>query len=111
MSADVLSITVSYAGAQKVVSLAVKPSLELSDTQVDYAESELQKEILRAFRVVGEAGFYLHEAESGRIMSKESFREPAYCEHFPRYWYLEVAEQPGAKNKHEDKEGTNLKVS
>ena len=111
MSEQLLNITVSYAGGKKAVALAVKPSLVLSDTQVDYAETELRKELVRAFRVIGEATFYLHEAESGRIMSKESFRDPSYCEHFPRYWYLVVAEPERNRIENEEKERPSLKVS
>lgn len=81
-------ITVSYSGGEKRVSLSVKPSLELSDSQVDRAESDLHRLLRRLFAVDSGVPFYLHEVETGRVMSKESFREPSYCLTFPAHWYM-----------------------
>ena len=44
--------------------------------------------------------FCLHEAESGRILTKESFRDPSFISCFPRHWYLTV--EKGAMETAED---------
>jgi len=90
-----VKITVSYAGIDKRIPLVVTPSLELSDEQVMYAESELHRVIRHVFKIPHESLFYLHEAESGRIMSKETFREPTQLSAFPRHWYLTVENYNG----------------
>ena len=90
-----MKITVSYAGIDKRIPLVVTPSLELSDEQVMYAESELHRVIRHVFKIPHESLFYLHEAESGRIMSKETFREPTQLSAFPRHWYLTVENYNG----------------
>lgn len=87
-------ITVSYNGGEKRVSLSVQPSLELSDAEVDLAEGELRRLLRKLFNVEQNTAFYLHEVESGRVMSKESFREPGYCTNFPTHWYLEMDSYP-----------------
>lgn len=81
-------ITVSYNGGEKRVPLSVQPSLELTDSQVDRAEGELHRVLRKLFNVDPEVAFYLHEVETKRVMSKESFREPSYCQSFPTHWYL-----------------------
>lgn len=84
-------ITVSYNGGEKKrVSLSVQPSLELSDFQVERAEGELQRVVRKLFNVDQETAFYLYEVETKRVMSKESFREPSYCQTFPTHWYLVI---------------------
>lgn len=88
-------ITVGYKGGEKRVTLSVQPSLELSDSQVDLAESELHRLLRRLFGVDSSAAFYLHEVETGRVMSKESFREPSYCLTFPAHWYMVMASSTG----------------
>lgn len=80
------SITVSYFGVEKQVRLSIEPSLELSDEQVLHTELELHEELRRLFQVPQDVLFYLHEAESARVMSRESFRE--YSGTFPSHWYL-----------------------
>ncbi len=80
------SITVSYLGVEKQVPLSIKPCLELSDQEVVHTELELHKQLRRLFQVSSDVQFYLHEAESSRVMSKESFRE--YSGSFPSHWYL-----------------------
>lgn len=81
-------ITVSYSGQEERVCLSVQPSLELSDLQVDHAEGELHLLLRKLFKVEQDITFYLHEAETRRVMSKESFREPRYCKNFPTHWFL-----------------------
>lgn len=81
-------ITVSYNGGERRVALSVRPSLELTDSQVDRAESELHRVLRKLFNMDQETAFYLHEVETKRVMSKESFREPSYCHSFPSHWYL-----------------------
>ena len=81
-------ITVSYNGGEKKVPLAVRPSLELSDSQVSSAQGELHKVLRKIFNVEQGVQFYLHEVETKRVMSKESFREPTYCQTFPTHWYM-----------------------
>ena len=83
-------IAVSYNGGEKRVSLSVQPSLELSDSEVDNAAGELHKVLRNMFSVEANTAFYLHEVETGRVMSKESFREPKYCQTFPTHWYLVI---------------------
>jgi len=90
MADERVKITVSYAGREKRIPLVVSPSLELSDVQVEYAESELHRVVRHVFQLPYESLFYLHEAESGRIMSRETFREPTQLSAFPRHWYLTV---------------------
>ena len=90
-----VKITVSYAGTDKRIPLVVTPSLELSDEQVTYAERELHGVIRHVFKIPHESLFYLHEAESGRIMSRETFREPTQLSAFPRHWYLTVENYNG----------------
>ncbi len=80
------SITVSYCGEEKRIPLSVIPSLELSDDQVHRAELELHEQLRTVFQVPSDVLFYLHEAESSRVMSRESLRE--YSSSFPSHWYL-----------------------
>ena len=85
---DDVYITINYCGVEKRIGLSVQPSLELSDRQVDSAEHDLHARLRDLFHVPEDVLFYLHEAETARIMSKESFREPGYTQNFPRHWYL-----------------------
>ena len=85
-----VEIKVSYNGLEKSLPLVVRPGLELSDLQVDCAEETLHGLVRKAFTLAYDAKFYLHEAESGRIMSVESFRDPANFPRFPPHWYLVV---------------------
>ena len=89
-------ITVSYNGGEKKVALSVQPRLELSDSEVDRAESELHRVLRKLFNMEQDSSFYLHEVESKRVMSKESFREPSYCQNFPTHWYLVMDSYPAA---------------
>ena len=88
MADERVKVTISFSGKEKRIPLVVKPGLELSDEQVDFAESDLFRIIRYVFSISSEARVYLHETESGRIMSKESFRDPANLPEFPRHWYL-----------------------
>ncbi len=88
MNRPVPTITVSYDGSEKRVALGVQPSLELSDSEVEKAESALHTLLRRLFSVESGCAFYLHEVETGRVMSKESFRQPSYCQTFPTHWFL-----------------------
>jgi len=81
-------ITVSYNGEEKTVPLAVQPSIELSDREVENALASLQKLLRSSFRLLPEETFHLYEAEENRTMTQESFREPGYCRLFPSHWYL-----------------------
>lgn len=81
-------ITVSYNGGEKRFPLLVKPSLELSDPEVQSAHLSLHNMLRKAFSLAQEAIFYLHEVETGRIMTEESYRDPRYCLSFPSHWYM-----------------------
>jgi hypothetical protein len=82
------NITVSYGGGEKRIRLCVQPSLELSDTDVEEAEKELHRLLRRLFSLEASVGFFLHEVETDRVMTMESFREPSYCVAFPPHWYM-----------------------
>ena len=99
---NTIKITVSYNGREKQIPLVVQPSLELSDLQVDQAEFELCGIVRHVFSVPAEAEFCLHETESGRILTKESFRDPSYLTSFPRHWYLTV-EKPALETTEEER--------
>lgn len=90
MADDKLQITVSYNGREKRIPLVVQPSIELSDFEVDQAELELCGIVRHIFNIAAEAGFSLHEAETDRTLTKESFRDPTYVTAFPKFWYLTV---------------------
>ena len=93
------SITVSYNGSEKRVALSVHPSLELTDSQVENAEGELYSLLRRLFNVVDSSlAFYLHEVETGRVMSRESFRQPSYCQNFPTHWYMVLENYPANRD-------------
>ena len=109
MSDECVKITVSYNGREKRVPLVIQPSLELSDFQVDEAELELFRIVQHVFNVPAEAAFFLHEAETNRIMTKESFRDPSYLLEFPRHWYLTVEKGVPDTNA-EEEEGEEDKV-
>ena len=110
MADDSLHITVSYSGKEKRVPLAVRPSLELSDFDVDQAELELCGIVCHLFNIPVEAAFSLHEAESSRILTKESFRDPSYIQRFPTHWYLTV-EKTAAEVGEEEEEGEKVNLS
>lgn len=109
MADDSVKITVSYNGREKRIPLVIQPSLELSDFQVDEAELELFRIVQHVFNVPAEAAFFLHEAETDRIMTKESFRDPSYLQEFPRHWYLTVEKGVPDTNA-EEEEGEEDKV-
>lgn len=93
-----VKINVTFRRQEHQLSLSVRPSLELSDFKVDAAEGELDQALRTAFSLEAQEKFYLHEAVSGRILSKETFRDPGYCDEFPRHWYL-VVEHHGTSRK------------
>ena len=68
--------------------LLVHPSLELSDAEVQDAHLSLHTHLRRAFRLSQKATYYIHEVETGRILTQESYRDPSYCPNFPSHWYL-----------------------
>lgn len=106
MANDALMITVSYSGREKQIPLVVRPTLELSDFQVDQAELELCGIVRHVFQVPAEAGFSLHEAETSRTLTKESFRDPSYIQAFPKHWYLAVEKSAAeAGEEEEEREG------
>ena len=90
MAATSPVITVSYGGVERQLSIGIRPALELGDTEVDEAEEQLRSALRRAFSLPDEARLTVHETESGRCLSKESFRDPANLSQFPKYWYLRV---------------------
>jgi hypothetical protein len=106
MADDSLSITVSYAGKEKRIPLVVRPSLELSDVDVDQAELELCHIVRHVFNIPVESDFSLHEAETSRILTKESFRDPSYLSTFPPHWYLTVEKTAGETGEEEDRDRT-----
>ena len=83
-------ITVSYGGVKHQMPIGVRPALELNDAEVDEAEEQLRTALRSAFSLPDEARLSVHETESGRSLSKESFRDPANLARFPKYWYLRV---------------------
>lgn len=106
MADDRLKITVTYNGREKRIPLVVQPSLELSDFQVDQAELELCGIVRHAFNVPAEVEFGLHEAETNRTLTKESFRDPSYIQAFPKYWYLTVEKNATEAGEEEEKVST-----
>ncbi len=81
-------ITVSHNGEEKAVPLAVLPSLELSDMEVENALASLLKALRKSFNLHSDDTFYLYETETNRAMNQESFRDPNYCRTFPGHWYM-----------------------
>ena len=110
MADDSLAITVSYSGRERRIPLSVRPSLELSDSEVDQAELELCGIVRHLFNIPVEAAFSLHEAESSRTLTKESFRDPGYIQAFPSHWYLTV-EKTGPETEAGEEEEEGNKVS
>lgn len=90
MAATTPVITVSYGGVERQLPIGIRPALELGDTEVDLAEEQLRTALRTAFSLPDEARLTVHETESGRSLSKESFRDPANLSQFPKYWYLRV---------------------
>lgn len=88
-----VQIMVSFSGREQVLPLSVRPSLELPDSKVDAAESQLDRALRQAFEIQADDTIYLHEAITNRILSKETFRDPGYCDAFPRHWYLVVEQK------------------
>ncbi len=88
-----VQIMVSFSGREQVLPLSVRPSLELPDSKVDAAESQLDCALRQAFAIQADDTIYLHEAVTDRILSKETFRDPGYCDEFPRHWYLVVEQK------------------
>lgn len=83
-------IVVTYGGREERLALSVRPCLELSDVEADQAADHVWKTLKEMFSLSSGTEVTLHETESGRTMSKESFRDPAYLLHFPKFWYLTV---------------------
>lgn len=90
MSSSSLVIIVSYEGREGSFRINVGPSLELADEEIERASEELWESIRASFRLSPETRIALHEAETGRIMSKETLRDPSCIPSFPKYWYLTV---------------------
>ena len=88
-----VQIMVSFSGREQTLPLSVRPSLELPDSKVDAAESQLDRALRQAFEIQADDTIYLHEAITNRILSKETFRDPRYCDAFPRHWYLVVEQK------------------
>ncbi len=90
MSSPIPEIVVSYGGGgdSTCVDIGIVPSLELQDEEVEEATSNLYEFLRSAFHLPCESKLTLHETESGRILSNETFRDPSFVSNFPRYWYL-----------------------
>lgn len=102
MSSSSLVIIVSYEGREGSFRINVGPSLELADEEIERASEELWESIRASFRLSPETRIALHEAETGRIMSKETLRDPSCIPSFPKYWYLTVDNgytRPATTNK------------
>lgn len=84
------TIVVSYAGREETFVTGVRPGVELRDEQIDRAAEDLWKSIRQNFQLSTAIRLTLHEAESGRIFTKETLRDPSFIPHFPKYWYLTV---------------------
>ena len=87
-------IVVSYGGREERLTLSVRPCLELSDAEADQAADYVWKSLREMFSLPADAELTLHETESGRTMSKESFRDPSYLLRFPKFWYLTLESAP-----------------
>ena len=85
-------IIVSYGdrGDRTCVSIGLVPGVELRDEEVDEATVQLLASVRSAFHIPIESRLTLHETETGRILSNETFRDPTFIPNFPRYWYLTV---------------------
>ena len=83
-------IVVSYGdrGDSTCVDIGVLPCLELRDEQVQEATDRLYSFLRSAFHLPYDSRLTLHETENGRILSKETFRDPSFVKQFPKYWYL-----------------------
>ena len=86
------TIIVSYAGREERLEIGVKPSVELGDDEVEKAAEELWNKLRQVFQLTVDSRLTLHETETetGRILSKETFRDPSHIPIFPKYWYLTV---------------------
>lgn len=83
-------IVINYGGRDGSFDIGVKPSLELRDDDIDQAADNLWDSIRRLFQFNNETRFAVHEAESNRILTKETFRDPSCIPFFPKYWYITV---------------------
>ena len=93
-----VQIRVSFSGREQTLPLSVRPSLELPDSKVDAAENQLNRALRQAFAIQADDTIYLHEAVTNRILSKETFRDPGYCDEFPSHWYLVVEQKRRSMN-------------
>ena len=93
-----VQIRVNFGDREQVLPLSVRPSLELPDSKVDAAEDQLNRALRQAFAIQPDDTIYLHEAVTNRILSKETFRDPGYCDDFPRHWYLVVEQKQRSMN-------------
>ena len=94
-----MTILVSYEGKEQTIPLVVRPSLELSDGQIDRADSELKKLLRQTFQLPPESRCFLYEALSRRSLSAESFRDPSNLPVFPQRWLLSVEPSSSASLK------------
>ena len=90
MAATTPTITVSYGRIERQFPICVRPSLELSDAEVDREEERLCSALKRAFSLPDGVRVTVYDTVSDRSLSKETFRDPSNLAHFPKYWYLKV---------------------
>ena len=90
MAGEQVTISVTYEGTEQSIPLVVRPSLELSDEQVDRADSELRGLLRQNFQLPPDSRCFLYEAVSRRFLSAESFRDPSNLPVFPHRWVLSV---------------------
>lgn len=83
-----LEVTVSYDNKDETFYVGTRPSLELSDLQVDQAYDHLWQDVRRFFHLPMDSRATLYEAETNRILSKETFRDPTCIKKFPKYWFV-----------------------
>lgn len=105
-----VDIIVSYNGREKRIPLSIEPSLELSDSDVDQAELKLWGIVRHLFSIPAEAAFSLHEVETNRTLTKESFRDPGYIGTFPRHWYITVEKIASEAGEEEEEDEDKVRL-
>ena len=96
--ANLLDVTVSYDEKAETFSVRLRPALELTDREVSQAYEQLWQDVRRFFRLPVDARATLYEAETNRILSRETFRDPCCIPAFPKYWFMRV--ENGYTNPH-----------
>ena len=96
--ANLLEVTVSYDDKAETFYVRLRPALELTDREVSLAYEHLWQDVRRFFHLPVDARATLYEAETNRILSKETFRDPCCIPIFPKYWFMRV--ENGYTNPH-----------